>query len=346
MNPFEKLQTFNKANPEAKVVYKEMQSWQILHKPENGVFCPSSQLYPMSIKLMQAVASGLINKRSYADFTEQDMQTLQLFWGLHLFGAWRNTLGIYRIDKDILSDIVKSTIPNDTPSSIFSRLPEWCVYVELPNDYNVNIATDANNSKLLGFWALFDYQIVNNKQRLVLNLVPNLEQSTNSTFDQYQPIQLFIDDNLTVEQSINDWYQQVYNVNMDGITANIASNLDLKFAKTLLSILLFLCAEEPDISNIVGEPINKDQLHLPKYRVNKKTGVFIPLNRPIIYNIGKRLGGEIRTFNDKIAATDSRISNRKRPHIRRGHWHGVWSGTGQNKEFKIYWQPAIFVNAR
>lgn len=79
---------------------------------------------------------------------------------------------------------------------------------------------------------------------------------------------------------------------------------------------------------------------------DKKTGVFIPPNRPIIYNIGKRLGGEIRTFNDKIAATDSRISNRKRPHIRRGHWHGVWSGTGQNKEFKIYWQPAIFVNAR
>ena len=92
----------------------------------------------------------------------------------------------------------------------------------------------------------------------MLNLVPNLEQSTNSTFDQYQPIQLFIDDNLTVEQSINDWYQQVYNSSMDGITANIASNLDLKFAKTLLSILLFLCAEEPDISNIVGEPINKE----------------------------------------------------------------------------------------
>ena len=320
MNPFEKLQTFNKANPETKEVYRKMQAWQILHKPENGLFCPSAQLYSMSLQLMQAMASGIINKRSYADFTEQDMQTLQLFWGLHLFGAWRNTLGIYRIDKDILSDIVKSTIPNDTPSSIFNRLPEWCVYVELPNDYNVNIATDANNSKLLGFWALFDYQIVNNKQRLALNLVPNLEQSTNSTFDQYQPIQLFIDDNLTVEQSINDWYQQVYNVNMDGITANIASNLDLKFAKTLLSILLFLCAEEPDISNIVGEPINKDQLHLPKYRVNKKTGVFIPPNRPIIYNIGKRLGGEIRTFNDKIAATDSRISNRKRPHIRRGHW--------------------------
>ena len=346
MNAFDKMTAFNKASPEAKEVYRKMQQWQVLNKPENGVFCPSSQLYPMSIKLMQAVASGLINKRSYADFTEQDMQTLQLFWGLHLFGAWRNTLGIYRIDKDILSDIVKSTIPNDTPSSIFSRLPEWCVYVELPHDYDVNITTDAYNSRLLGFWALFDYQNVSSKPRLALNLVPNLKQMVNATFDQYQPIQLFIDDNLTVEQSINDWYQQVYNSSMDGITANIASNLDLKFAKTLLSSLLFLCAEEPDISNIQGEPVNKDALRLPKYRINKKTGVFIPPDKPIIYDIGKRLGGEIRTFNDKIATGDSRISSRKRPHIRRGHWHGVWSGTGQNKQFKIYWQPAIFVNAR
>lgn len=345
MNPFDKMNAFNKANPESKDVYRKMQQWQVLNKPENGVFCPSSQLYPMSIKLMQAVASGLINKRSYADFTEQDMQTLQLFWGLHLFGAWRNTLGIYRIDKDILSDIVKSTIPNDTPSSIFSRLPEWCVYVELPHDYDVNITTDAHNSRLLGFWALFDYQNVSSKPRLALNLVPNLKQMVNATFDQYQPIQLFIDDNLTVEQSINDWYKQVYNSNMDGITANIASSLDLQFAKTLLSLLLFLCAEEPDISNILGEPINKDALRLPKYRVNKKTGVFIPPDKPTIYDIGKRLGGEIRTFNERIGSGDSRISSRKRPHIRRGHWHGVWSGTGQNKQFKIYWQPAIFVNA-
>ncbi|STY93797.1 hypothetical protein [Moraxella bovis] len=28
---------------------------------------------------------------------------------------------------------------------------------------------------------------------------------------------------------------------------------------------------------------------------------------------------------------------------RKGHWHGYWQGTGQAKEFKIRWQPAIFV---
>ena len=60
----------------------------------------------------------------------------------------------------------------------------------------------------------------------------------------------------------------------------------------------------------------------------KKTGVFIPPDKPTIYDIGKRLGGEIRTFNERLDSGDSRISSRKRPHIRRGHW-----------------QSAIFVNA-
>ena len=38
MNAFEKMTAFNKANPEAKEVYRKMQQWQVLNKPENGGF--------------------------------------------------------------------------------------------------------------------------------------------------------------------------------------------------------------------------------------------------------------------------------------------------------------------
>lgn len=54
MNPFEKMNAFNKANPEAKEIYRQMQQWQVLNKPENGVFCPmykvvrfSPSVYPL-----------------------------------------------------------------------------------------------------------------------------------------------------------------------------------------------------------------------------------------------------------------------------------------------------------
>ena len=195
--------------------------------------------------------------------------------------------------------------------------------------------------RIIGFWALYDLVFFNGKYQRILKLYVNIEGGNS---DDLAPIiEMAIDNGKTVEQSINDAYKAEKDI--DPIVALNYAKSDIDMLKMLLSMLLWLCAEEPDISNIQGEPVNKDALRLPKYRVNKKTGVFIPPDKPTIYDIGKRLGGEIRTFNERLGSGDSRISSRKRPHIRRGHWHGVWSGTGQNKQFKIYWWPAIFVNA-
>ena len=148
---------------------------------------------------------------------------------------------------------------------------------------------------------------------------------------------LLIEDGLSVKEAVSQEHENV------GLGNKLEQELAiLKFA---LSLLLWLCAEEPDITSIAGEPVTGEQLRLPKYGRNKKTGAFVPPSQPHIYDIGKRLGGEVRDFNKRNGAPDARISSRKRPHIRRGHWHGVWTGTGQNKEFKVYWQPAIFVNS-
>ncbi|MPX31764.1 hypothetical protein C0126_09205, partial [Moraxella catarrhalis] len=70
-----------------------------------------------------------------------------------------------------------------------------------------------------------------------------------------------------------------------------------------------------------------------------------PPSEPFIYEVGSRLGGEIRHYQEQIEQGKHRQTSKKRPHIRRGHWHGHWHGTGQAKEFKIKWQPAIFVNS-
>lgn len=345
MNPFEKMTAFNKANPEAKESYRAMQHWQVLHKPENGVFFPSANLYSVSPKIAIYDATGNLGDGKIQKFNQHQRDMLTYFWGLHLFGAWRNTLGIYRLDKDIFKDIYKSQIPDDTPSSIFSRLPEWCVYIEFPQ--NAIAMPDDNDTPIAveGFWALFDERIRNGKKITVLNLVLNHEAQLHNITGFYQPLQVIIDEKLTVKESMLQLFSETTHNVGDIISSRVWASSDTQFTMFLLSLLLWLCAEEPDISNIQGEPLSKDALRMPKYRTNKKTGVFIPPSQPTIYDIGKRLGGEIRMFNERIGSGDSRISSRKRPHIRRGHWHGVWSGTGQNKQFKIYWQPAIFVNA-
>jgi|GEM_PF-4712143 len=345
MTPFEQMQAFNREFDDAKPIYRQMQEWQIKNAPDNGVFYPSSHIYSASPRLMSAVIAGKIGNTTVDSMSAEQLTLLRYFWGLHLFGAWRNTLGVYRIDPDIFSQIIKSPIPDDTPSIVFERLPEWCVYIEMPPKALTVIAGSGRQAVCSGFWALFDLQNVNGKMQPALNLVLDVDDDVKTTHDAYQPLILPIDKNMTIREAVLAIFDSdLHRVN-DALLSRANAETEMKIMFHLLSLLLWLCAEEPDISNIKGEPISGDQLRLPKYRVNKKTGVFIPPSQPIIYNIGKRLGGEVRQFNEKCGAGDSRISARKRPHIRRGHWHGVWSGIGQDKQFRVYWQPAIFVNA-
>lgn len=345
MYAFNQMIEFNKANPESKEVYKKMQEWQLKHQPDTGVFCPSEDVYLMSPRLVKTLVSHSRSK-SKPNVIDSDMLDLANYlYSLTVFGTWRNTLGVYRMDAEIYNQTINSKIPSDTPTTIFSRLPEWCVYVQLPLNTEIGIGVRNDQVVIDGFWAYFDNQNKHGRKATILNIMINTGEKHSILNNAMRPLQMYIDENLTVEQSINLIYSASdTNQYADAFVLNSLKTKDLELITTFLSQLLWLCAEEPDISNIQGEPVSAEQLRLPKYRRHKKTGAFVPPSQPIVYNIGKRLGGEIRDFNQKYNTSDSRIASRKRPHIRRGHWHGVWKGTGQDKQFSVYWQPAIFVN--
>lgn len=336
MHPaFAQMLNFNKSNPESKDVYKKMQAWHISHKSHahqnelnQGVFCPLIDTMTFSQKVALAYMS---NK-----FTPD---TLLYAQNLNLYGTWRNSLGIYKIDDDMIEDVTKSLIPADTPVSIFSRLPEFCVYMDIQN-----AQVSVEHAPLLGFWAMLDVaeNVRTGEPIGILRLVFHIAGMENM----HTEIEMVIDDETTVEQAIISMYRQHYEFDEQSLDALL--NSDFTIARLVLSCLLWLCAEEPDISFITGEPVSKEQLKQPRHSVNKKTGTFVVPNEPFHYDIGKRLGGEIRMFNERIheydKETSSSPSSKKRPHIRRGHWHGHWRGTGQAKEFFVKWQPAIFIN--
>lgn len=350
---YQRLMAFNKEySNECNMVYRAMQQWHIEHKPKDGVFFPSTFLINTSPILMFGMSMGLIDQKlPMLDSADADTEAYRnishYYWSLHVFGSWRNTLSIYRFDESLFNEATKAIIPDDTPSNIYARLPEWCVYVELPTDaLTVTNAIDGTQ-KCDGFWATFDKQYIDGKVSTVLNMTLNLPylDANRATM---QPVQMIIDENLTIKQSLLKTHSETSRVTGDILaTARFASS-DMELAKFILTLLLWLCAEEPDISNIVGEPVSKEHLKKPRYQINKKTGAFVTPSQPTVFNIGKRLGGELRTFNDRLeqAENDPHYRRtRKRPHIRRGHWHGKWIGTGQNKQFELYWQSAIFVNA-
>lgn len=68
------------------------------------------------------------------------------------------------------------------------------------------------------------------------------------------------------------------------------------------------------------ERIECEQLFKPKYTIHKKTGAFVPPSQPTVFNLGKRLGAEIRSYQEIIKKDlIDRPRAAVRPHIRRGH---------------------------
>lgn len=99
-------------------------------------------------------------------------------------------------------------------------------------------------------------------------------------------------------------------------------NFDRALINRLLAMLLWLCVEQPDIIGANGEPLPTNQ---QRYKRHKVSGHFVPPDKPKIYNVGERLGGEIRQYRQQIAQHDPS----KRPHIRRGIGTGI--GREQDK---------------
>jgi hypothetical protein len=88
-----------------------------------------------------------------------------------------------------------------------------------------------------------------------------------------------------------------------------------------MSLLLYLCADEPEIStHVLGE-----YPKLPKAKRVKREWVLEPPSAPKIWHVGQETGEALRVAREQSNAASDGAASRK-AHIRRAHWHGYWSG--------------------
>ena len=353
---YKRYLTFNKDYPNIKQEYKKFDNFYLKSKAKNnkdddGIYVSMPEFLTNS----DYIANNFINEIAYlqkhqiepAQMNKEQLRVMRFINAFNMFLAWRMSLSIYRIDEDIFNEMIKSSIPKDTPSNIFRRLPDFCVYIDFPRLVDmdeINPLIPFNGLKVKGFWAYLDKTFSGNGVKgFELKICADLIEHELYA-DPLSNVSMIIKDGLTVEESADLVFDQYVGHSEENTKALAQSDKIVLF--NYLSILLWLCAEEPDISNIIGEPLTSEQVRQPKYGQKKNTGQFIPPSNPRIYNLGQRLGGEIRNFKEDIRkSSTSKKATSKRPHIRKGHWHGYWVGTGQNKKFIIKWLPAVFINA-
>lgn len=309
------LEFLNALSREFPRVWKQVEK-VVLHRPKNDQRWPDWCFIPFSRWCEIA----------HSIFPDSASPRAALLLGyLAPVGTWRYSQGIYRFDPDVYEAIIQTGMEREMPSDVFLRLPEWCVYIESPG---LKVA----NSSAIGFWARLEADTYHGYPELWLlfdtvgGLVPFILQLGPWTIA--EAIQRDLDDAMALKANEGlDWPDEV----------NMEESDPAQF-QPFLSLLLYLCSEQPEI----GEPAEPMPSRPQLKRVKGGQWKLFPPSRPKIWPVGNRTGELIRQA--KTRGNGEASGKTVRPHIRRAHWHGYWIGprNGEQK-FKFKWLAPIIV---
>ncbi|QDE31990.1 AcrVA2 family anti-CRISPR protein [Shewanella polaris] len=245
--------------------------------------------------------------------------------------AWRYTQGIYKFTDTLYESIRNTKISRNIPADVLFRLPQWCVYIETPSDKNQ-----------FGFFAHLEHDIATGRAeiRFLLDqengLVPlilhlgdwSVEESIERTWSESNKQRALC---FSETDEINDLYN-------DDLIVRNAKKLMCQVAHQCISLLLYLCSDEPDIEQIEKFPPNN-----PTLRNTKKGLRFFPPKKSTIWNVGKDLAKSLNVDTDFKGGKNKNMT----PHIRSAHWHGFWSGkrNSNSRKFNFKWLPPLIINA-
>ncbi|MCD2452364.1 hypothetical protein GO003_018410 [Methylicorpusculum oleiharenae] len=246
---------------------------------------------------------------------------------LAALGSWRYSQGIYRFDPDTFSALSDTLFKGEIPSEVLLRLPEWCIYIEIPEDY---LWFD---EKLYGFWVYLEQD--SNTHRNELRFLLDTETKLQPQILNIGP--------WTITEAVDRWFsegkrQAVHAKVLIHGTSELSNSIEkiAQLINPLVSLVLYLSSKEPEIVDR-AEPESKPSYPRPK-KVKAGWRLFPP-DKPKIWTIGEKTGEQLRQAN----ATEP-TGRSVKPHLRRSHWHGFWRGPkAGERQFSYKWLSPIIV---
>jgi len=243
-------------------------------------------------------------------------------------GTWRYSQGIYRFHPETLKALSKTSLDGEIPAEVLLRLPEWCVYIETPD-------LSCSGYNLFGFFAHLEWDV--NTGRRELRLVLDTES-------ELLPMPLHLGGNIidVVNKALIETHVQgtLAGATLPVPSQKVVTDLAAEIAP-LVSLLLYLCADEPEI---------EDRRH-PGYRPQRPQPTRVkggwrlfPAQSPRTWLVGENIGRAISASRENLGPGEE-TGRSVKPHLRRAHWHGFWSGPKKgDRQFRYKWLPPIPVN--
>ncbi len=240
--------------------------------------------------------------------------------------AWRATQGIYRIHRELFSEIQQTPL-EEIPIEVLYQLPEWCIYVDCYEEG--------------GFFAHLEYDTEDGRTELRI-----LVDATDFSSDGMVPFILHLT-SPTLEECVRqalveaERWAQTGRKEFQGLTDELTRRL-----RPVVALLLYICsaAGERDIKDDRGSD------RLPKNpqakRTKKGVKLFAPPG-PTTWDVGWRMGAALgaakRAYEETADLEQSKGTHASpRPHVRVAHFHHFWTGPHKGeRQLVVKWLPPI-----
>ena len=255
-----------------------------------------------------------------------------------MYFAWRATKMEFRFDSDLAHELMATPVQGDIPADILRRLPSGCLYVSVDGS---EIIEDC-----CGFFACFDQ--LTKGAAPVLNLFLDagfhwpvlmytlpLSGINLSEFIKNRPQAPRLVQEVLLARCGHPNPSEVHtpeDVRQAGLE---------KILGKVLSLLLYLCSEEPDLPDDYAPVRIRDKMFGTQRRC------IAPQNSSV-WPVGVRLGALFRkAAQDAQYSGDSAEgpSGTVRPHVRRAHWHTYWIGPKSAQTALLRWIAPVIVGA-
>lgn len=234
---------------------------------------------------------------------------------------------MYRFDSDVYRELVATPFSGEIPEEVLLRLPEWSIFVEMQGE------------SVSGFFSSLEYVspgkaelrfVFCSEERLIPFYIAlsagTIEKSFEECLKEYEAV---AGESTKVKNEYTDLLGE-----------------DLSLVKKALSLVLYVCSDEAEIRDRDAPDWEPS---FPRPKVTKGVERLFPADRNRTVEVGRELGAMLREGAAK-SEPSAPTGRSVRPHMRRGHWHGFWTGPRKEnrdqQKFVLKWLPPLFVHGR
>lgn len=253
---------------------------------------------------------------------------------ISMLAAWRISKEIFVFDPDMEEELYNTDSDGVLPTEILCRLPYHCFYVQTKR-------LECMGQSIQGFFVSHDCEGKTGELELRFTFVLEDGEMLDMILGLSEP---------TIEKSMQKLIYEEQKKLDAAVRLGMMPHVDL--SSQMLAIDVITNALQLVLYIISA---NSDTSLSPTKKVQRTAAIKDRYLEVREWNVGTRLGAQFRVAKRRDSGKGnsytpvdhgSSVGARKRPHIRRGHWHHYWTGKKQTPERKLIlkWLPPTTIN--